>query len=68
MTGLLVAFLVWLEDALAASGIPPEMREEEKMAIRHLPGSETEARIVWTGDGPWLAATFLRSAPVRTGG
>lgn len=67
--GLALAFLIWVAAHVEAAGIPEEVYLPERMAVLHLPGDGTEARLVWTGDGPRLAAAWLnaRTAPVPTG-
>lgn len=57
--GLVLTFFVWVTAHVAASGIPEEMWLPEQMTVLHLPGEAMEARLVWTGDGPQLAASFL---------
>lgn len=67
--GLPLAFLIWVTAHVEAAGIPEEVYLPEAMKVLHLPGEATEARLVWTGDGPRLAAAWLsaRTAPVPTG-
>lgn len=68
--GLLLAFLLWATTHVEAAGFPEEVYLPERMAVLHMPGEQTEARLVWTGDGPRLAAVWLsaRTVPVRSGG
>lgn len=68
--GLVLAFLIWAAAHVEATGLAEEAWLPDRMAVLHLPGDIHEARLVWTGDGPRLAAAWLsaRSAPVRSGG
>ena len=67
--GLLIAFLIWATAHVEATGLPDEAWLPEALRVLHLPGEGTMARLVWTGDGPRLAASWLsaRNAPVRSG-
>ena len=66
--GFLFAFLAWVAAHVEATGIPEEVYLPERMAVLHLPGEGTMARLVWTGDGPRLAAVWLsaRNVPAPT--
>ena len=57
--GLLLAFLVWVSAHVEATGLAEEAWLPDRMMALHLPGEATEARLVWTGDGPRLAASWL---------
>jgi hypothetical protein len=68
--GLPLAFLIWVTAHVEATGLAEEAWTPEALRVLHLPGEGTEARLVWTGDGPRLAASWLsaRSVPVPTDG
>lgn len=68
--GFLFLFLAWVAAHVEATGLADEAWLPEALRVLHLPGTETEARLVWTGDGPRLAASWLsaRSVPVRSAG
>ncbi len=61
---LLLAFLIWVTAHVEATGLAEEAWNPEVIRVLHLPGEETEARLVWTGDGPQLAASWLSARSV----
>lgn len=62
--GLILAFLIWVAAHVTASGFPEEVWLPERMSVLHLPGEDTQARLVWIGDGPRLAAAWLSAQSV----
>lgn len=58
---LTLPFLLWATAHHEASGIPEEMRLEDHVRVQMVPGSETEAHLVWCSDGLMLAASFLEA-------